>query len=253
MNYKRKLLFNHNAGRRHINAAAADPDVDGVVLGDPFSRLECVEETERTVGLAVYAKEKNLWVCWHTPVYATESNFENVVKTARRLKGIVDEVRVQNLGVLSALKPIMPGVLFTWSIYGWQREFPGMDVPLNQGQVDFLKSRGVCSFEITVAVAFSIYEHRYPLNLNAQLYHGEYDPVSFSRLPYCISLVDETTGETPASRGIDCSRTYYLNREDGGGLKYVIKGHRMMEIPDPSESEELERSGWNFDALVVEL
>jgi hypothetical protein len=160
--------------------------------------------------------------------------------------GLADDLRIQDVGLLSRLGRKKPGgVSLTWSIYGYQREFPGMDVPFGQDQLDFLTGLGVDSFEITSAVAFSIRQNRYPIHFPMQVYLSRYEPVSFSRVSYTAGLPagERSPANAPAFRLVD---------EDGMGIEYAVDGHRILEETDPGETRQLLQSPGHALFAVLE-
>jgi hypothetical protein len=127
-----------------------------------------------------------------------------------------------------------------------------MDIPLNQGQIDFLKENGVKSFEVTTAVAFSIMENRYPLDFSMQICHYRFDPSSFSRKCYTESYTGECCNLRTDKNRYPCDTLYYLEDENGMSDKYVVEGYRILEFPEPEEFEELMESGMKAEALIME-
>ena len=242
-----------------VDFAGNHPLIDGIVIGEPLCQYRSNLNEFQIIPFFERARRRGLYVSYQTPVYTTGTNFHNIVALTDHLaqNQLVDDVRLQDLGLLHKFTEKLPDrVSLTWSIYGYQREFPGMDIPINQAQIDFLKKMGVSSFEITTAVAFSIYQKRYPLQFDAQLYHYKYDPISFSRT--CVhsrlsGLKCNWTGEAPGLKSAPpCDRPLYLQDENKQGLRYIIEGHRIMEEQNPREYIALLNSNREYSALVIE-
>lgn len=174
MHFRRLLINSKINDNVLISYAAGKKEVDGIILGDPFCLKRAGIKIFDIPRLARAAKRRKLFVSYQTPVYLTERNFDTTLSLMETLvkESMIDEIRIQDAGLLHKIKKIVSsGINFTWSIYGYQREFPGMDIPLNQGQIDFLRSKGINSFEVTSAVAFSIMENRLPLNFSGSKPH----------------------------------------------------------------------------------
>jgi len=285
LKYKRLLINTKINDSLMINYASWKKGVDGVIIGDPFCLKRAGIGAFDIPRFARFARSKGLYVSYQSPVYLTSRNFDITVSLIENLvrDGLVDEIRVQEIGLLQSLgKIVSSGINITWSIYGYQREFPGMDIPLNQGQIDFLTSRGINSFEVTSAVAYSILKHRYPIKFKMQIHHYRFDPVTFSRNCYTGKFTGKCCCEQtvrPAmellreedlnivetldkkektlmknlrdSEKLPCDELYYLQEEEGGRIKYVIEGHHILEFPEPDEFRELTESGMNFESLIL--
>ncbi|MCE1246053.1 MAG: hypothetical protein LWY06_05370 [Firmicutes bacterium] len=228
---------------------------DGVVIGDPF----CQERT----GISLFdipdtiadLKKAGLFVSYQTPVYLTGENFDIHFDLLRRLiqKELIDEIRIQDIGFLNKTCQILnDNINICWTIYGWQREFPGMDIPLNQGQISFLEKQGVISFEVTTAMAFSIMDNDYPLDFNMQIRHYRFDPSSFSRKCYTESYTEQCCRLRHEKNEYPCDKIYFLADETGMAGKYAVESHRIMELPEPGEFEELMESDLEAEALIIE-
>jgi len=256
MNYNNLIISSKINDRVLVSFAENNREVNGIIIGDPFCLARARINLFDIPRLAREAKKANLLVSYRTPVYLTSRNMDNIVSLVESLvrDSLVDEVRIQDIGFLHRLGKISDSrIKLTWSIYGYQREFPGMDIPINQTQINFLKSRGIDSFEVTSAVAYSIYKNAYPLDFNMQIYHYKYDPVSFSRrcyteeyLGHCSREFEDFNTEFP------CDEEYYLQDEEKKGMKYIVEGHRILEFPDPDEFSELIDSDMEIDSLVIE-
>ncbi len=221
-----------------ISLCKSFPQVNGIVLGDPF--CENVE-VDKIILACEKAKEEELFVAYQTPVYVTSRNLTYLSSLIRYMsnKGLINEVFIQEVGMLEEVSGISK-VSIVWSIYGWQREFPDMDIPINQRILNFLISHGVDYFEITTAVAYSIYKHHYPLKFKKYLYHHRLDPISFSRINYAKSF------------GLNDENLWYLKDEDGRGLEYGVWKHRIFEFPDEKEFITLINSNEKFKGIILE-
>lgn len=256
MLYKRLLINTKINDPVMLAYAAGKKLIDGVVLGDPFCLSRARIGLFDIPRLARQAKEKGLFVSYQTPVYLTSRNFDTILSLVENLvrEGIADEIRIQDMGLLERIRTISAsGVNIVWSIYGYQREFPGMDIPLNQGWIDFLKSHGVNSFEIISPVGFSIVDENYPLRFNIHVHHGKLDPITFSRHCYtetytgqCCRDIAETGGRPP------CDEPYFLQDEEGKTAHYVVDGYRLSEPVDPEEFRILMESDLEVEAFILE-
>ncbi|MCD4782894.1 MAG: hypothetical protein K8T10_03575 [Candidatus Eremiobacteraeota bacterium] len=256
MKYNNLVISTRINDRVLVSFAANRREVNGIIIGDPFCLARARIKLFDIPRLAGEAKRANLLVSYRTPVYLTSRNLDNTVSLIESMvrDSVVDEVRIQDIGLLHRLQKISRSkIKLTWSIYGSQREFPGMDIPINQAQVDFLKSKGIQSFEVTSAVAYSILTNKYPLDFNMQVYHYKYDPVSFSRRCYTEEYAGHCRREfDDADTNLPCDEVYYLQDEEKKGMKYVMEGHRILEFPDPEEFRELIDSNMEIDTLVLE-
>ncbi len=174
MHFRRLLINTKINDNVMISYAAGKKEIDGIVIGDPFCLKRAGIGVFDIPRLAREAKKRNLFISYQTPVYLTERNFDTILSLIETLvrESLVNEIRIQDLGLLNSMEKIISsGINLTWSIYGYQREFPGMDIPLNQGQIDFLHSKGIDSFEVTSAVAFSIMENSLPLDFRGSKPH----------------------------------------------------------------------------------
>lgn len=221
-----------------ISLCKSFPWVNGVVLGDPF--CENVE-VDKIISACEKAKEEGLFVAYQTPVYVTSRNFTHLSSLIKYMsnKGLINEIFLQEVGMLTEIS-CLEKISVVWSIYGWQREFPDMDIPINQKILDFLTLHGVNFFEITTAVAYSIYKHGYPLKFEKYLYHHRLDPISFSRINYVKSF------------GLNDKNLWYLKDEDGRGLEYGVRKHRIFEFPDEKEYITLLNSNERFKGIILE-
>ena len=273
MYFKRLLINTRINDIIMITYAANRKQVDGIVIGDPFCLKRAGISIFDIPGLCRNAKKQGLYVSYQSPVYLTPRNMDTTYSLIETLvkESLVNEIRIQDLGLLHRLEKITSsGINITWSIYGYQREFPGMDIPINQSQVDFLRSKGIDSFEVTSAVAFSIFEDRLPLNFSGnkpgkrlpdttkmQIQHYKFDPVTFSRKCYteaytgkCCVYKDE------GSEFLACDELFYLEEDAEGGshlppMKYIVEGHRVLEFPDPAEFKALVDSKINVENLIL--
>lgn len=278
-----------------ISYAAGKKEVDGIVIGDPFCLKRAGIGVFDIPRLAREAKKRNLFVSYQTPVYLTERNFDTTLSLIETLvrESLVNEIRIQDLGLLNSMEKIISsGINLTWSIYGYQREFPGMDIPLNQGQIDFLHSKGIDSFEVTSAVAFSIMENSLPLDFRGskpnipspvilseakdlspavssppkprpitgkmQVCHYRFDPATFSRKCYTEIYGGKCCcNENRETDPFPCDEPLYLEEDtEAGGrhnrMKYVVEGFRVLEFPDPEEFDALCHSKMNIETLILE-
>ncbi len=241
-----------------VDFAWNHPMVDGLVIGEPLCPYRSRLNEFQIIPHFQLARRRGLYLSYQTPVYTTGENFHNIVALADHLahQDLLDDVRVQDIGVLHWLRNKLPdNVTLTWSIYGYQREFPEMDIPINQAQIDFLTRTGVDFFDITTAVAYSIYKNRYPLKFNKQLHHYRFDPISFSR--ECLNSRLSGNKYPPDSpkkeiKDLPCESPLYLQDEDSRGLRYIIEGHRIMEEPDPGEYLALMKSDQEYSSLLIE-
>lgn len=252
MRYNRLLIEGPRIDNSFIDLANKDHRINGVVVGEPFCTFRSDFNEGHLIEIMKRARKAGLYVSYQTPVYVTEGNFAAEAALAEHLAkaALIDDVQVQEVGMLNRLSASMPeAVTITWSIYGYQREFPGMDIPMNQELIDFLVCRGVNLFEITAAVAFSIMKNKLPLEFRKRVYYHKYDPISFSRWCYVETLLKRDCREEGKSKL--CDNRYFMVDEEKEGLEYIIEGHRIMENPDPNEFRELMKSDLEIDTLIV--
>ena len=295
MHFRRLLINTKINDNVMISYAAGKKEVDGIVIGDPFCLKRAGIGVFDIPRLAREAKKRNLFVSYQTPVYLTERNFDTTLSLIEILvrESLVNEIRIQDLGLLNSMEKIISsGINLTWSIYGYQREFPGMDIPLNQGQIDFLHSKGIDSFEVTSAVAFSIMENSLPLDFRGskshvpspvilseakdlspsvssppkprpitgkmQVRHYRFDPATFSRNCYTETYGGKCCcNENRETDPFPCDEPLYLEEDtEAGGrhnrMKYVVEGFRVLEFPDPEEFDALCHSKMNIETLILE-
>lgn len=255
MKRKRLVISAKTIDTLLISYASVHKSIDGVIIGDPFCLSRARIQMFDIPRLMSEAKKRGLYTVLQTPVYLTSRNYNLWMSLAKSLVSdkIVDEIRIQDLGYLKGIYPLkFSGIILTWSIWGYPREFPGMDIPINQGQIDFLKKQGIDNFELITPVVFTILEKRYALNLDMQIRHQKGDPISFSRRCYtkhftgkCCYDMTDNTGKLP------CDEEYYLQNQDKTIPPYKVDGHKLLEKIDPTEILFIKKSNISADALVL--
>jgi len=141
----------------------------------------------------------------------------------------------------------------TWSAFGWQKEFPDMDFPLNQGQVDFLVEGGVDSFEITPGAAWALITRESSLDFKKQIHHyPSRELVSFSRTCYNELFTGCWCESGEGRETLPCGSPLYVQDQEEQGPRYLVEGHQIWKHDSGREFEKLLNHDGAALALVLE-
>lgn len=107
-----------------IEKIAANPEIDGVVLGDMYCNYRMFPGGSAELGDRMrQLKNAGKKVCYQTPCYLTDTIFDREVQNICywNQQGLIDGVFLQDIGLLRKMGNLDTGLLLVWSYMGVAR------------------------------------------------------------------------------------------------------------------------------------